>query len=95
MVKLLGRASVRPKAQVTVPLAVREALHLNEGDEIEFELDEATGTVKVRGLRVIPTDQAWFWTDEWQAGEREVDEAIARGDVKHFADADSFLASLG
>jgi hypothetical protein len=24
-------------------------------------------------------DQAWFWTEEWQAGERQVDEDIAAG----------------
>ena len=35
-------------------------------------------------------DQAWFWTPEWQAKEREADEAIARGDVRTFASFDDF-----
>lgn len=26
-------------------------------------------------------DQAWFWTPEWQAGEREADEEIRRGEL--------------
>ena len=26
----------------------------------------------------ISDDQAWFWTEEWQKGEREVDEALAQ-----------------
>jgi hypothetical protein len=29
---------------------------------------------------VIPDDQAWFWTPEWRAKEREVDEALAEGE---------------
>ena len=40
------------------------------------------------------TSRAWFWTDDWQAGEREVDEAIARGDVTGFASAAELMAHL-
>jgi hypothetical protein len=29
---------------------------------------------------LIPDDQAWFWTPEWQAREQEADEAMARGE---------------
>jgi len=42
-----------------------------------------------------PADQAWFWTPEWQAGEREVDEAIAAGRTTFFGSAEEFLAALG
>jgi hypothetical protein len=28
---------------------------------------------------VIPDDQAWFWTPEWQAKEAEADQEIAEG----------------
>lgn len=38
--------------------------------------------------------QAWFWTEEWQAGEREVDEQVARGEVRDFASSEEFLAYL-
>ena len=39
-------------------------------------------------------DQAWFWTDEWQAGEREVDEHIRKGEVLTFNTIEEFLLSL-
>lgn len=39
-------------------------------------------------------DQAWFWTPEWQAMEREADEAIAAGQVERFLTTADFLASL-
>jgi hypothetical protein len=30
-------------------------------------------------MRQLNPDQAWFWTEEWQAGEREVDREVAAG----------------
>jgi hypothetical protein len=39
-------------------------------------------------------DQAWFWTPEWQAGEREADEAIAAGHTTYFGSAEEFLVAL-
>jgi antitoxin PrlF len=39
-------------------------------------------------------DQAWFWTPEWQAGEREATEQIARGEGHAYLSDEAFLASL-
>jgi hypothetical protein len=47
----------------------------------------------VEGEEVDP-DQAWFWTEEWQAKEREADAAIAAGEGTFFESADDFLAAL-
>lgn len=30
-------------------------------------------------MRQLNPDQAWFWTEEWQAGERDVDRELAAG----------------
>ena len=38
--------------------------------------------------------ESWFLTETWQAGEREVDDFVARGEVTVFDDVDAFLASL-
>ena len=38
-------------------------------------------------------DQAWFWDPEWQAGEREVDEEIAAGNLPVMS-TEEFLRSL-
>jgi hypothetical protein len=40
------------------------------------------------------SDQAWFWTPEWQEGEREVDEHLAAGRTTHFDSVEEFLAAL-
>ena len=38
--------------------------------------------------------QAWFWTPEWQAGEREVDADLAAGHTQFFESEDEFFAAL-
>jgi hypothetical protein len=38
--------------------------------------------------------QAWFWSPEWQRGERQADEEYAAGNYKTFDDAESFIAYL-
>jgi hypothetical protein len=42
----------------------------------------------------VTDDQTWFWTPEWQAGEREADADVAAGRVEHFEDGEAFVASL-
>ena len=42
----------------------------------------------------VPKDQEWFWTEEWQAGEREANEALARGDYLEFDTVEEALAEL-
>lgn len=88
------RTTLRDKGQVTVPANVRAALHVDVGDDLEFEVDEATGTVTVRGLKTIRADQAWFWNSEWQAKEAEATADIAAGRSTQYDDAASFLDSL-
>jgi AbrB family looped-hinge helix DNA binding protein len=76
--RLTARVKIRPKAQLTLPEEIRRALHISEGDEVEFSVHD-DGTITVRGYVSIPTDQAWFFTPEWLAGEREAEEDIAAG----------------
>lgn len=76
--RITARVKVRPKAQLTLPEEIRRALHIREGDEVEFAVQE-DGTVTIRGYVSIPTDQSWFFTPEWLTGEREADEDIAAG----------------
>ncbi len=91
--RLRARAKVRSKAQLTLPEEIRRALHIGEGDEVEFAVHD-DGTVTVRGYVSIPTDQAWFFTPEWLAGEREADENIAAGRGAVHESAEHMFAHL-
>lgn len=42
----------------------------------------------------VPDDQAWFWTPEWQAMEKEADEAYANGDFFEFDNVDDAIKFL-
>lgn len=74
--RISARAKLRPKAQLTLPEEIRRALYVNEGDEIEFAVRE-DGIVTVRGYVSVPSDQAWYFTQAWQAGRRRADDEIA------------------
>ncbi len=39
-------------------------------------------------------DQAWFWTPEWQAGERQADADKTAGRFTRYEDGETFLAAL-
>lgn len=45
-------------------------------------------------LREIDPDQVWFWTPEWQEGERQVDAEIAEGRGTIYCSGEEFLAAL-
>jgi antitoxin (DNA-binding transcriptional repressor) of toxin-antitoxin stability system len=49
----------------------------------------------VARVAAIDPDQAWFWTSEWQAKEREVDEERAAGaPARVFDSSEEFIAYL-
>jgi AbrB family looped-hinge helix DNA binding protein len=88
--RVRARAKVRAKAQLTLPEEIRRALHICEGDDVEFSLHD-DGTVTIRGFVSIPTDQAWFFTPEWLAGEQEAEAEIAAGNgTAHDSAVDMF-----
>jgi AbrB family looped-hinge helix DNA binding protein len=91
--QVTARVKVRPKAQLTLPEEIRRALHIGEGDDVEFAVHD-DGTVTVRGFISVPTDQAWFFTPDWLAGEREADEQIASASGQVFRSADEMFAHL-
>lgn len=88
----MARTVLRPKGQLTLPQEVRDALRITEGDDVEFVVTD--DGVLMRGLKSIPADQAWFWSEDWQAGEREANRQAAGGEGTVYADGDAFLDSL-
>ena len=75
----MSMTKIGPKHQVTIPKEVFDKLELQVGEYVEIQ---ARGTViTIVPAKVIPKDQAWFYTPEWQAKERETDQDIAHGKV--------------
>ena len=88
----MPRTTVRAKGQVTIPEEIRAAAHLEEGDLLEAEITDEG--ILLRPQKVIDSTQAWFWTPEWQAGEREADADLVAGRGEVFNSGDEFLAAL-
>jgi len=84
---------IRPKGQLTLPDSIRRLARLEEGDYLEVAVED--GAIVMRPKKLIDADQAWFWTDAWQRGEREASEDIEKGRVRRSESGDQFLDSLG
>jgi AbrB family looped-hinge helix DNA binding protein len=88
----IPKSKVRSKGQLTVPREVREAVHLEEGDPVEFEI--VPDGILLRPMKVIDASQAWFWTPSWQKGEEVASADIRSGRTTVHASNEDFLAAL-
>jgi len=78
--------------QITIPAAIRQSLNIQEGDYVEVRL--ADDRVVLTPKQVVDKSQAYFWSEEWQAAEREAEEDIRAGRVQVFEDVEELLADL-
>jgi antitoxin PrlF len=88
----MARTTLRAKGQLTIPDDIRKAAHLEEGDLLEAEIT-AEG-ILLRPQKVIDATQAWFWTPEWQAGEREADADLAAGRMETVGSGEELIGAL-
>ena len=70
---------INERGQVTIPARIRTMLHIGSGDLVEVVRDE--NSIRIVPKQLIDKDQAWFWTEEWQEGEREASEDIREGRI--------------
>jgi AbrB family looped-hinge helix DNA binding protein len=93
-VKTVLEDSVRmgAKNQITIPHRISKALRLKKGDHMLVRM--VGKTVELVPATIIPREQRWFWTPEWQKKECEVDEALARGDFKETDSVEELLKDL-
>ncbi len=94
MQKHFGFATVQPKnGTVTIPAQLRRQLGLDKpGAQVEIVVRD--GEIVLVPHLAVRIDQAWFWTPEWQAKEREVDEQLAGGRRTDLTSSAELLAHL-
>jgi len=88
----MSRAVIRSKGQITLPRDIRDALHVDEGDDISFVITDEG--VLMHGLKMVSAQQAWFWSAKWQDGEREASADVKAGRTTTYPSSEDFLASL-
>jgi AbrB family looped-hinge helix DNA binding protein len=88
----MARTTLRAKGQLTLPDDIRKAARLEEGDLLDAEITPEG--ILLRPQKVIDATQAWFWTPEWQGGEREADADRAAGRIETFNSGEEFIGAL-
>ncbi len=88
----VATATMRARGGLTLPAAIRNEVHLQEGDQVIVSVQD--GKVVLTPAAVIPRDQEWFWTADWQAKEAEADADRNAGRVVTFDSDEAFLAAL-
>jgi antitoxin MazE len=94
MERFHGFIHVQGRGTVALPAVLRRRYHLDEpGAQVEIT-ERPDGVLEVRPAVPVPASQAWFWTEERQRREQEVDAHVADGNVMTFDDVDDFLKHL-
>lgn len=89
-----GYVGVQRRGVIALPAGLRQRLHLDEpGAQVELT-EREDGVIELRPALPVPADQAWFWTEEWQRREREVDSHVMNGEVTIHESGADFLAHL-
>jgi AbrB family looped-hinge helix DNA binding protein len=79
--------------QITLPKEIRKKTNMQPGDFVEVSLDDQ-GHILLSPKKLVDADQAYFWTEDWQKGERKADEDIKAGRVKRFKTANEAIKYL-
>lgn len=74
MLRKIGKSN-----QVAIPKEIVTALGLKKDDYLDIYIDNAK--IVLEPKVVIPKDQAYFFTSEWQADEQEAEQDIRAGRV--------------
>jgi len=81
--KSFGIVQMKKKAALTIPKEVRQALCLADEGEI-FEMSVEEGKIILEPKALIPKNQEWYWSEEWQAAEHEAEKDIKAGRYTSF-----------
>ncbi len=78
--------------QITLPASARKKLGVGEGDLIGIEVIDEKAVLTPKKL--VDKGQAYFWTKEWQQGEKEASDDIKAGRVRTFDSIDELIKDL-
>ena len=91
--KSFGIVQMKRRGSITIGKEIRKLLNLADEGDI-FEIRVKDGCIVLEPKKLISSDQAWYWSEEWQAGEREAREDIAAGRVIHADSVEELIEKL-
>ncbi len=78
--------------QIAIPREIIRELGLKEEDHMDIYISESKVVLEPKIL--IPKDQAYFYTRDWQADEKEAEEDIKQGRVTKTKNLDELFKKL-
>ena len=86
--------TIQSRGTLALPVSLRRRLHVDEpGAQIEI-IEQDDDRLELRAVLPVPADQRWFWSERWQAMEREVDAHVAAGRVTVVEGPDALFEDL-
>lgn len=77
-------------------LARRARLASASGQPLEFKLSPEESAALAEAIdEALAEDQAWFWSEAWQAGERASEADLAEGRYQDFDKMEDLVRDLG
>ncbi len=83
---------VTRNGQVTLPVSVRRALQVEEGDYVEVRVTE--DSIVLTPKKLVDKSQAYFWSPAWQSAERGASADIVAGRVHEAKTVEDLISSL-
>ncbi len=83
---------VTTDGQIAIPPDVRQAVSIQEGDYVAVRF--MRDAIVLIPQKIIDQEQAYFWTETWQRGERQADADILAGRVHSFQDVEDLITDL-
>ncbi len=76
----MALATIGDRGRMLIPSSIRKKAQIDEGTVVDVSVKD-NGTVVLTPKIMVDRDQAWFWTEEWQKGERVASKEIAEEDT--------------
>lgn len=87
MLRKLGKSN-----QIAIPKEIVKSLHLEADDYLDVYVQN--NRIILEPKIVIPRDQAYFYTAEWQKDERQAEKDIESGDVTDTENMDELFSEM-
>ena len=86
--------TIQARGTVALPADLRRRLRLDRDNAQVQLIEHEDGRLELRPVVTVPADQAWFWTERWQAMEREADADVGAGRATVVEGIDELIAHL-
>lgn len=93
MVEKAPAPKLTPKQQELLKSARAKIAAIQQDPKTAKGLTQAEADVAAK-VGLIDPDQRWWWTEDWQRGEREAQRDIEQGEVEQFDSPEGFLKAL-